>query len=209
MYRGATQVNTAPVTGSTYTDTGLTASTTYSYTVRARDAAGNVSVASNTVTVTTDAAVPTVVVDNYDGTPAYPNSAQNDLGKWTGANGFISGGGAGAVSAGALNFEYSNAGWFGSDIYTDVSTKTYLVLRIKGSAGGEQSHFQLGINGATKMFNQFTTSTGGAPVITTSYQDIKIPMVSNGINRASPGQLTLAFWFGASGTISIDSIHFE
>jgi chitinase len=44
------------VSGSTlsYTHNGLIASSLYSYTVLAKDAAGNVSNASNTITVTTD-----------------------------------------------------------------------------------------------------------------------------------------------------------
>jgi beta-glucanase (GH16 family) len=52
VFRGATQV--AQVGGSTltYTDTGLVNGTSYSYTVRALDAAGNVSVASNTASAT-------------------------------------------------------------------------------------------------------------------------------------------------------------
>jgi chitinase len=47
--------NVATVTGTSYTDTGLAASTSYAYTVKARDAAGNVSAASNQVTGTTQA----------------------------------------------------------------------------------------------------------------------------------------------------------
>lgn len=43
-------------TGTSFTVTGLTASTVYSFTVTAQDAAGNTSAASNTATVTTDAA---------------------------------------------------------------------------------------------------------------------------------------------------------
>jgi chitodextrinase len=54
VYRGSSLV--ATVTGTSYTDTALTPSTQYSYTVKAFDAAGNVSAASNTVTVTTAAA---------------------------------------------------------------------------------------------------------------------------------------------------------
>ncbi len=54
VYRGATKVNSAPVTGTVYADSGLTAATAYSYTVRARDAAGNTSPASAAVAVTTD-----------------------------------------------------------------------------------------------------------------------------------------------------------
>ncbi|MFI7468533.1 glycosyl hydrolase family 18 protein [Nonomuraea sp. NPDC049646] len=51
VYRGGTLVTT--VTGTTYNDTGLTASTAYSYTVRARDAAGNRSANSNQISATT------------------------------------------------------------------------------------------------------------------------------------------------------------
>ncbi|TDT98612.1 cellulose 1,4-beta-cellobiosidase [Streptomyces sp. 846.5] len=53
VYRGSTKV--ATVTTTSYTDTGLTASTAYSYHVTAQDAAGNVSAASATVTGTTSA----------------------------------------------------------------------------------------------------------------------------------------------------------
>ncbi|WP_203986256.1 glycoside hydrolase family 18 protein, partial [Sphaerisporangium rufum] len=41
------------VTGTTHTDTGLNANTAYTYSVKARDAAGNLSGASNTVSATT------------------------------------------------------------------------------------------------------------------------------------------------------------
>ncbi|WP_328334752.1 glycosyl hydrolase family 8 [Kribbella sp. NBC_00382] len=53
--RNGAEVATTSGTGTTYTDTGRTASTTYTYTVKARDAAGNTSGASNTVTATTQA----------------------------------------------------------------------------------------------------------------------------------------------------------
>jgi len=51
VYRGTTRVVTTTTTR--YTDTGLSAGTAYSYTVRAKDAAGNVSAASTAVTATT------------------------------------------------------------------------------------------------------------------------------------------------------------
>ncbi|MEU8246795.1 glycosyl hydrolase family 18 protein [Nonomuraea sp. NPDC048916] len=51
VYRGGTLVTT--VTGTSYTDGGLSANTAYTYTVRARDAAGNQSANSNQVTATT------------------------------------------------------------------------------------------------------------------------------------------------------------
>ncbi|MEV0628568.1 glycosyl hydrolase family 18 protein [Nonomuraea wenchangensis] len=68
VYRGATLVTT--VTGTTYTDTGLTASTAYTYTVRARDAAGNRSAASAAVTATTS---------NGGGTDTTPPSVPGNL----------------------------------------------------------------------------------------------------------------------------------
>ena len=44
------------LTGTTYTDTGLTRNTNYSYSVKAYDAAGNVSPASNSVKAKTQVA---------------------------------------------------------------------------------------------------------------------------------------------------------
>lgn len=53
VYRGGALATT--VTGTSATVTGLAANTSYTFTVRARDAAGNTSAASNAVTVTTSA----------------------------------------------------------------------------------------------------------------------------------------------------------
>ncbi|WP_281324452.1 M4 family metallopeptidase [Flavobacterium sp. IMCC34518] len=53
VYNGTTLVTT--VTGLAYTVTGLTASTAYTFTVKAKDAAGNLSAASTAVNVTTTA----------------------------------------------------------------------------------------------------------------------------------------------------------
>ncbi len=50
---GGTFTQVATATGTSHTNTGLAANTTYRYQVRARDAAGNTSAVSNTVTVTT------------------------------------------------------------------------------------------------------------------------------------------------------------
>jgi chitodextrinase len=52
VYQGATLIGST-TSATTYLVTGLTPATTYNYTVRARDAVGNVSLPSNTVTVLT------------------------------------------------------------------------------------------------------------------------------------------------------------
>ncbi|MCZ8521201.1 MULTISPECIES: fibronectin type III domain-containing protein [Paenibacillus] len=56
VYRGTALA--ASVTGTTATVSGLTASTAYTFTVKAKDAAGNVSAASSAVSVTTSAPAP-------------------------------------------------------------------------------------------------------------------------------------------------------
>lgn len=67
VYRGSTQIG-APA-GTSFIDTGLDASTSYTYTVKAVDAAGNLSGASAAVTATTPAAPPT------SGSPASSSDA--------------------------------------------------------------------------------------------------------------------------------------
>ncbi|CAH1208194.1 hypothetical protein PAECIP111893_02856 [Paenibacillus plantiphilus] len=57
IYRGGVKVGTSATTS--FTDTGLTAATSYTYTVKANDAAGNLSGASNEVTVVTNNGVDT------------------------------------------------------------------------------------------------------------------------------------------------------
>lgn len=88
VFRNGTQVGT--VTSTSYNDTGLTASTSYSYTVRAYDAAGNVSADSNTASATTQAAPSGIVIDKSVTikqttasttltAPAFTTAANNEL----------------------------------------------------------------------------------------------------------------------------------
>jgi glucose/arabinose dehydrogenase/chitodextrinase len=56
VYQNNNKINVSPVTGLSYNVTGLTASSTYSFYVQARDAAGNISANSNSINVTTPAA---------------------------------------------------------------------------------------------------------------------------------------------------------
>lgn len=58
IYQGNALAGSVSGTATGYTVTGLTPQTAYSFTVKAKDAAGNISAASNAVTVTTDASGP-------------------------------------------------------------------------------------------------------------------------------------------------------
>ncbi|MFK7002517.1 secretion protein [Flavobacterium covae] len=71
VYQGTTLLGS--ITSKTYNVTGLTPSTTYSFTVKAKDAAGNISIASNVVSVTTlanviDTTAPTAPILSASGT---------------------------------------------------------------------------------------------------------------------------------------------
>ena len=68
VFRGTTQIGTP--TATTFAVTGLTASTPYSFTVRAVDAAGNVSAASSPLSVTTSAATPAPTISAFTATPS-------------------------------------------------------------------------------------------------------------------------------------------
>ncbi|EFM11780.1 glycoside hydrolase family 5 [Paenibacillus curdlanolyticus YK9] len=69
VYRGATLAGTT--TSTSYTATGLTANTAYSFTVKAKDAAGNVSSASSALSVTTSTQPTTAAGFYINGTKLY------------------------------------------------------------------------------------------------------------------------------------------
>ena len=83
IYRNGSQVGTA--TGTTYQDTGLSASTTYSYTVAAYDAAGNTSAQTSAVTATTSAAVTTTApaITSFAASSSSITSGQSVTLSWT------------------------------------------------------------------------------------------------------------------------------
>ncbi|GAA2703927.1 hypothetical protein GCM10010429_10350 [Micromonospora olivasterospora] len=50
---------------------------------------------------------------------------------------------------------------------------------------------------------------GDYRTITTGYQDLRIPLAANRVNRTTPGELHLDFWHGGSSTVQIEEIRFE
>ncbi|MDX2297380.1 MULTISPECIES: extracellular catalytic domain type 2 short-chain-length polyhydroxyalkanoate depolymerase [Streptomyces] len=94
VYRDGTKVNGAPVTATAFTDSGLTAGTTYRYTVAAVDPSGAVGTRSGAVNATTTGtAAVCVTASNYahtqagrahqSGGYAYANGSGQSLGLWS------------------------------------------------------------------------------------------------------------------------------
>jgi len=91
VYRDGTLVNAS--TGTSYTDTGLSAGMTYSYTVAAVDSAGTVGPRSAPVNATTAVTGPCFTDNNYNQTVAgrahqsggsvYANGSNQAMGLWT------------------------------------------------------------------------------------------------------------------------------
>ncbi|GAB2725348.1 extracellular catalytic domain type 1 short-chain-length polyhydroxyalkanoate depolymerase [Kitasatospora kifunensis] len=92
VYRNGTLVNASAVTGTAYTDSGLTAGTGYSYAVAAVDASGSIGAQSAAVNATTTAAALCFTDNNYNQTVAgrayqsggytYANGSNQNMGLW-------------------------------------------------------------------------------------------------------------------------------
>lgn len=148
VYRGTTKVGSA--TGTTYTDTGLTAATAYSYTVRAKDAAGNVSAASSALSVTTktgtvvDTQAPSVPTGLTAGTVTETSVALS----WT----------ASTDNVGVTGYDiYRNGTKVGSSTGTSYSdtgltaaTAYSYTVRAKDAAGGNVSAASSALSVTTK-----------------------------------------------------------
>lgn len=140
VYRGTTLAGSTNGTTTGFTDTGLTAGTAYSYTVKAKDAAGNVSAASGTLSVTTPSANllanPGFETDNGSGAPASWTCSQNYCSRDTA----VKRGGASAlkvdnVTGAWFNISQGVAGVAGGtytfDGYVNISRNTGTNIEVK------------------------------------------------------------------------------
>ncbi|MEJ7644881.1 MAG: discoidin domain-containing protein [Chryseolinea sp.] len=75
VFNGAVKVNTTPIASTNYIVTGLNPNTSYTFTVKARDAAGNLSAASNAVTAFTSP--PDLIVTDIIWSPLNPAANDN------------------------------------------------------------------------------------------------------------------------------------
>jgi chitodextrinase len=134
VFRDGTQIATAPSTS--YSDTGVSPSTTYSYVVKALDARGNISEPSNTVAVTTSAGDRTVTLNPSADTYVLKDSPTSNFGtqtslqvdnspvKHTLMKFDISGIGPGAVVGAKLRIHITNGSDRGGDFFQTGSSWT-------------------------------------------------------------------------------------
>ncbi|MEK8079449.1 Ig-like domain-containing protein, partial [Pseudomonas sp. XK-1] len=130
IYRDGVQIGTATMTGATtwsYLDSGLANATTYSYTARVVDAAGNLGSASSAFALTVDSAAPTqsvsiaAITDNVDpdqGTVA-SGGTTNDTSP------LLSGGVSAALNSGESVVVYRDGVAIGTATMTSATTWTF------------------------------------------------------------------------------------
>lgn len=155
VYRGSVKVGTS--TGTSYTDSGLTAGTSYSYSVRARDAAGNTSAASASVPATTAGASG----NNGGCTAAY--TVSGDWGNGFGVDVTVTN--TGTASATAWKVSWT---WAGSQKVTNMWNAAYTQTGSAVSVTSTAYNGSLAPGAHTSFGFQGTPGSGGVPTVTCS-----------------------------------------
>jgi chitodextrinase len=184
VYRGGTFLITLGNV-STYQNTGLTASTTYSYSVRALDAAGNISAQSSTASATTQTAADTAAPSIPTGlTATAASSSQVNL-SWTAAtdNVGVTGynvfrGGIQVATLGAVT-SFQNTGL---TAFTNYSY-TVRAFDAAGNASGQST---------------------AASATTLATPDVTAPSTPTGLtaNAVSPSQINLS-WSASTDNVAV------
>ena len=164
IYRGGTPLTT--VIGTSYSNTGLTASTLYSYTVRAKDAAGNNSTQTASASATTLAATPSAstaydfeggtVPAVFDVTPSAPwviATDQKHVGTYSIKSGNAGSGNSFSQLTLLANFEAGDVS-FWRRYETELNYDKFIFL----IDGVPQSGYPKSGSGTTWMQNAFTST---------------------------------------------------
>jgi chitodextrinase len=157
IYRAGTQVGTSTTT--TYVDSGLTASTAYAYTVKARDAANNLSAASSSVTGTTTAGTGTGT-----GTVTATYHVDNDWGSGFTATVTVKNGGTAAIKGWKVTWT-----WAGTQQLTNAWNATAAQSGKAVSVTNASYNGALAAGASTTFGFQGTyTGSNAAPTLTAS-----------------------------------------
>jgi len=181
VLRNGTQVATV-TTGTSYTDTSLAASTTYTYTVKAYDAAGNVSAASSALSVTTPATGGNTATVYYK----YPTS-------WTTVNIHYAPTGGSWTTTPGVAMSAACTGW---DVYTvNLSAATGLQVTFNNGSGTWDNN-----SGANYQLTQGISAISGG-VITKANPcapDTTAPSVPAGLAKGTVSATSVALSWTAS-----------
>jgi hypothetical protein len=163
------------VTGLTYTDTGLTAATAYSYTVRALDAAGNVGPDSNAVPVTTLVASPFLFSDGFTGA----NGAAWGAG-WTTS---IGSGGTATQQGGTGQLAITNtSGSYSRSLLSGLAARTNsdTLFSYKFSAATASAYFSVYTRGSGGWQNEYRPRSGYGLEFSASSSTVSLIRNANG-----------------------------
>jgi chitodextrinase len=185
IYRngGSTPIATVGPTPTSYSDTGLTPVTTYTYTVRAVDAAGNVSDPSPVATATT-----MVFSDGFE---------SGNLSKWTSVSGLAVQNTNVFAGSWAAEAQSKNASDFASKTLPSTYTSLYYrmrvkilqgkpatvdVLRLRTAAGGDLMSILYDSNRRLGYRNDVTgtTLTSTTALAVGTWYEVKVHLIVNG-----------------------------
>jgi fibronectin type 3 domain-containing protein len=163
-------VQVATPSGTTFSDTGLTASTSYSYQVQAVDTSGNLSPFSNVASTTTQAATPPTAPSNLTATAA--STSQINL-SWT----------ASTSSVGVKNYIVQRCQGTGCTSFTQIGTPTGTTFSDTGLTASTSYSYQVqavdtlgNLSGFSNVATATTLAT--APTITYVQSNYATPQTS-------------------------------
>lgn len=177
IFRGGTQVGTS--TSATYTDTGLTPNTSYSYTVAAYDIAGNTSAQNTALAVTTN---PDSAAPSTPGTPTAGSATMTTIViNWA----------ASTDNVAVTKYIIYRAG---TQIGTTTGATTYTDTGL--TPGTSYSYTIKAADAANNL-----SATSAAASLSTA-QDTQAPTAPTGLTAATPTSTTV----GLSWTASTDNV---
>ncbi|MFD6422030.1 cellulose binding domain-containing protein, partial [Streptomyces sp. NPDC060198] len=195
-------------TTTSYTDTGLTASTAYSYTVKAKDAAGNISSASSALSVTTSAAsggTDTTAPTAPTGLTSTAKTSSSVSLSWTASTDNVAVTGydifrAGVKVGSSTTTSYTDTGLTASTAYS-------YTVKAKDAAGN--------ISSASSALSVTTSAGGGTGTGTVKVQykntdssatdnqiRLSLQLVNTGSTAVNLSTVKLRYWFTPDGGAS-------